>query len=103
MNEETKPQENVVDDVLLPPDVVFTTNLTTIIDKPIIKITKSFDGKILSILIGDDKENVTEQKDLGSVNSMKDYIDRNANENTTFLLQHDHAQWVNLGKDGFLK
>lgn len=97
MNEET-----IIDDVLPPPDVVFTTNLTTIVDKPIIKITKSFDGKILTILIGD-KENVTEQKDLGSINSMKDYIERNANENTTFLLQHDHAQWVNLSKENWLK
>ena len=101
MNDEIKLQETI-DDVLPPLGIEFTTNLTTIVDLPIIKITKSFDGKILVILIGD-KENVTEQKNIGSVSSMKDYIDRNATENTIFLLQLDHAQWVNLTKEGFYK
>ena len=102
MSEEIKPQNTIVDDVLPPLGIEFTQNITILMNNPIIKITKSFDGKILTILTGESKNSVTEQKDMGSVNSIKDYIERNSNENTIFLLEHDHAQWVNLSKEGFL-
>ena len=89
----------VINEVLPVVDV----SVPTIVDKPIIKIIRTFDRMIPLLIIGDDKEHVIEHKNIGSIDSMKEFIDKNTNEDTTFLLQHDHALWTNLTKEGFYK
>ena len=77
--------------------------MITLEDKPIFRITRNFDRTIPSLIIGEDKEHLIEYKNIGIIDEYVEYINKNSNSSTSFLLQHDNAQWVNLNKEGFFK
>ena len=56
-----------------------------------------------SIIIGDDKEHLAEYKNIGVLDEYVEYINKNANDESSFLLELDEKQWVCLSKEGFLK
>ena len=77
--------------------------MITLENKPIFRITKKFDRTISSLIIGDDKEHLAEYKNIGVLDEYVEYINKNANDESSFLLELDEKQWVCLSKEGFLK
>lgn len=76
--------------------------MTLLEDKPIYKIIKKFDKTIPLIILGE-KDAFIEHKDIGIIDEYLDFINKNSNDTTSFLLQLDETQWLTLSKENWIK
>ena len=76
--------------------------MITLEDKPILKIIKKFDKTISLIILGE-TDAIVEHKNIGDMSEYIDFINKNSNDGTAFLLQLDDTQWVSLSKENWIK